>query len=78
MQLDKQALDRLLCMNDRQLANVINKLAVQNGIDLSSFNMNPNDIASVRRALSSATDEDIRRVSEQYEDFKKNGGRGRR
>ena len=78
MQLDKQALDRLLSMNDRQLANVINKLASQNGIDLSSFNMNPNDIASVRRALSGATDEDLRRVSEQYEDFKKNGGRGHR
>lgn len=78
MQLDKQALDRLLSMNDRQLAMVINKLAVQNGIDLSSFNLDPKDIASVRQALGSATDEDLRRVSEQYENFRKNGGRGRK
>ncbi len=78
MQLDKQALDRLLQMNDRQLSLIINKLAAESGIDLSSFNMNPSDIASVRQALRCATDEDLRRVSEQYEDFKRNGGRTRR
>ena len=78
MQLDKQALDRLLSMNDRQLSYMINKVAAENGIDLSSFNMDPKDIASVRAALRGATDEDLRRVSEQYEDFKRNGGRGRK
>jgi len=75
MQFDKQALERLLSMNDRQLALVINKIAVQNGIDLSSFNMDPKDIASVRTALRGATDEDLRRVTEQYENFKRNGGK---
>ena len=75
MQFDKQALDRLLSMNDRQLSYMINKVAAENGIDLSSFNMDPKDIASVRHALSGATDADIRRVAEQYEDFKRNGGR---
>ena len=75
MQFDKQALDRLLSMNDRQLSYMINKVAAENGIDLSSFNMDPKDIASVRHALSGATDADIKRVAEQYEDFKRNGGR---
>ena len=75
MQLDKQALERLLAMNDRQLTNVINNLAAQNGIDLSSFNIDPKNIASVRTALKGATDDDVRRIREQYEEHKKNGGR---
>ncbi len=74
MQFDRQSLERLLSLNDRQLALVITKLAAQNGIDISSFNIDPRDIASVRRALSSASDADLMRVKEQYEDFKKNGG----
>lgn len=74
MQIDKQSLERLLSLNDRQLKNIINKLATENGIDPASFNIDPKDIASIRGALSSATDADIERLAKQYEDFKRNGG----
>ena len=77
MQIDRRSLERLLSMNDRQLTNVINRLAAESGIDMSAFNVDPKDIAGVRRALSTATDEDLRRVTEQYEQFKKEG-KGRR
>ncbi len=78
MQIDKQSLDRLLSLSDRQLARVIDKLAAENGIDPSSFNINPADIASIRSALSKATDEDISRLAEQLEAFKRqNGGTGK-
>ena len=77
MQIDKQSLQRLLSLNDRQLAAGIGKLAADNGIDPASFNINPNDIASIRGALSSATDADLARLSAQLEQFKRNGG-GRR
>ena len=76
MQIDRKSLEKLLTLNDRQLGAMINKIARDSGLDLSSFNINPGDIASVRRALSTATDEDIQRITEQYAESKKNGGRG--
>ena len=77
MQIDRQSLDKLLSLNDRQLSLVINKIAASSGLDLSSFNIDPKDIKNVRQALTSATDEDLRRITEQYEASRKNGG-GRR
>ena len=78
MQIDRKALERLLTLNDRQLGAIITRLAAEGGIDPASFNIDPKDIASVRRALSTATDEDLKRVTEQYEAYRKNGGRGSR
>ena len=77
MQIDRKSLEKLLTLNDRQLASVIKKIAGESGLDLSSFNVNPSDIESVRRALSTATDEDLIRVTQQYEEMKKNGGKKR-
>ena len=69
MQLDRNALEKLLSLNDRQLKNVIQRLATENGIDLSSFPINPSDIQSIRLALSGATDEDLKKINEQYQAF---------
>ena len=71
MQLDKQTLQKLLLMNDRQLASVIRSLAENSGLDLSTFNIHPDDIQSIRKALSGATDEDLARAADQLRDFKK-------
>lgn len=71
MQIDREALNKLLSLNDRQLKTVINKLAADSGIDLSGFNINTKDINSVRQGLASATDSDIARVAELYEQSKK-------
>jgi hypothetical protein len=73
MKLDKEAVARLLALNDAQLQAVIVKLAGENGIDLGGISIRPSDMASVRRALSMATDEDIARAAQQLGQF----GRGR-
>lgn len=77
MQIDRQSLDRLLSLNDKQLGRVIEKLASDNGIDISSLNIDMRNIAAIRGALSSATDEDIARLAKEIESFRQNGGGGR-
>ncbi len=77
MQIDRKSLEKLLTLSDRQLASVIKRIAGEGGLDLSSFNVNPQDLESVRRALRGATDEDLIRVTQQYEEMKKNGGKQR-
>ena len=78
MQIDRKSLEKLLTLNDRQLEVMIKKIAAESGIDPSVLNINPNDISSVRRALSGATDDDIRMITHQYENYKQTGGKGRR
>lgn len=65
MQIDRKAINRMLNLNDEQLKSVIRSLADNAGLDLSGFQISPNDIDSIRRALASATDDDIARASEQ-------------
>jgi hypothetical protein len=71
MQIDRNALEKLLSLNDRQLLHVINRLAADNGIDLSSFNIDAKSVQSVRQGLASATDSDIERVAKMYEQNRK-------
>ena len=75
MQIDRKSLEKLLTLNDRQLASVIKRIAGEGGIDLSTFNVNPSDLDSVRKALRGATDEDLLNITKQYEDMKKGGGK---
>ena len=51
---------------------IIQKIANESGIDPSQFNIDTNSIDSIRKALSSATDEELRQVAEQYEQNMKN------
>ena len=71
MQLDQKTLQRLLSMDDRQLTAVIRSLAENSGLDLSQFQIRPNDINSIRSALSGATEQDIARAAEQMRAFRK-------
>lgn len=75
MQLDRNSLDKLLKLNDKQLMSIIKGLAADSGIDPASLNININDISSLRSALSSATDEDLKKVAEQYEANKRAKGK---
>lgn len=59
MRLDRRALDRLLSLNDAQLAAVIDKLTREYGLDLSSLQISTGDMAALRRTLRTATDEDL-------------------
>ena len=67
MQIDREALNKLLNLNDRQLKTIMQRLAAESGIDPAQFNIDPNSIESIRTALRTASDEDLQRVAEQYE-----------
>lgn len=71
MEINRDNLNRLLALNDRQLKMIITTLAAQSGIDPAEFNIDTGSIESIRRALGSATDADLKRVAEQYEKNKK-------
>jgi len=65
MQLDRNAINRMVSLNDEQLKALIRSLAENTGLDLSSFNISATDVQSIRRALSGATDADLERAAEQ-------------
>ena len=67
MEINRENLNRLLSLNDRQLKMMITRIAAQSGIDPAQFNINTESVQSIRQALGSATDEDLRRIAEQYE-----------
>lgn len=70
MQFDRNALNRLLMLNDRQLETVIKKLAEDYGLDLKELKLDPNNIKELRRALRLADDKTLQGLGEQL----KNGG----
>ncbi len=61
----------MLSLNDEQLTAVIRSLAENSGLDLSSFHIRPDDINSIRTALSGATNEDLARAAEQLREFRR-------
>lgn len=67
MQIDRASLEKLLQLNDRRLQAIITQLAAQSGIDPNEFNINLSDVQSIRTALAGATDDDLKRIVEQYE-----------
>ena len=72
MEIKRENVDKLLSLNDWQLKMIIQKIENESGIDPSQFNIDTNSIDSIRKALSSATDEELRQVAEQYEQNMKN------
>ena len=74
MQLDRNAINKLLSLNDFQLKIVISRLLKENGIDPSMLNIDTKNLASIRRSLENATDEDIKRATDFISGFKGNGG----
>lgn len=76
MTLDRNAVEKLLALNDKQLALVIKKLTAEAGIDPSLIQFTPANVQALRTALSMATDEDLARAGEQLARMKKNGGEG--
>ena len=70
MQIDQKTLSKLLSMNDAQLGAVIQAIASEAGIDPTQLGLNPDNIASVRRALGSATDADLKQMNALYESYR--------
>lgn len=77
MEFDRKSLEKLLSLNDRQLGLVINRIAAENGIDPASFNIDPANIASIRSALSGASDEELKKIAEQFDASKRGGKTGK-
>ena len=67
MQINRDGLEKLLAMNDLQLKMIISRLVAESGIDPAQFNMDTGSIESIRRVLGSASDDELRRIAEQYE-----------
>ena len=57
--------------------SIINRLATDSGINPAEFNIDPKDVASIRSAISTASDADLQRIVDQYETNKKSRGGGR-
>ena len=72
MEIKRENIDKLLSLNDWQLKMIIQKIANDSGIDPSQFNIDTNSIESIRKALSTASDEELKKVAEQYEKAQKN------
>ena len=71
MEINRDAVNKLLTLNDKQLKMIIQSLVRDSGIDPSQFNIDTGSISSIRSALSSATDADLKKIAEQYEANKK-------
>ena len=71
MQIDKRTLQILLAMNDEQLAVLLGKIAKESGISPADFGADPNDLSAIRKALGSATDEDLKRMNALYADYRR-------
>lgn len=76
MQLDKRMLDRLLGMSDEQLERVIRQIAQESGIPAEQLGLDPSSIQSIRLALGMASEEDLERLGEIYQQYLR-GRRGR-
>ena len=71
MEINRDAIDKLLGLNDRQLKSIIQSLAKESGIDPAEFNIDTNSITSIRGALENATDDELRQIADMYEANKK-------
>lgn len=72
MQIDRNALQKILRMNDEQLKDLISQIASTAGINPEELGISPENIAGVRQALSEATDDDVEKLNALYTDYKHN------
>lgn len=72
MQIDRNMLEKLLTMNDAELRSVIETVATEAGIDPAMLGLDTQNIGSIRRALGSATDTDIKQINTLYHTYKQN------
>lgn len=71
MQLDKNALEKMLSLDDDNLSKAISAVAAQAGISLKSEAINPSELSKIRAALSNATDKDIALANKQLSKYQK-------
>ncbi len=72
MQIDQRMLNRLLSMNDDQLRGLIDQIAREAGVDPSALGLKPENLQSVRQALSNATEADLEQFNQIYTAYRQN------
>ncbi len=74
MNFDRNSIKKLLALNDEELAAVISEIALEAGVDTSSFSVKKADLAKIRALLSMASDKEIADFLAQF-GGKSNGSR---
>ena len=71
MQIDRKMLERLGQLDDARLEALIREIARTAGIDPSVLGIDPQNIQSIRAALRSTADEDLARLNDIYETYRR-------
>ena len=74
MMLDKNAIERLLSLDDASLTAVIRQLAASAGVNTANLNFGKAELENIRRALSLATEGDTSLAMNIIKNFKKQSG----
>ena len=75
MQIDQKTLQHLLSLDDRKLSMLLQRVAQESGVSPDALGARPDDIASIRAALGSATEEDLKRLNALFDAYRQNRGR---
>ena len=72
MQIDQKMLNRLLSLDDEHLSELIRSVATEAGIDPALIGLNSKNIADIRQALGSASDQNLQQNNEIYQIYRQN------
>ena len=67
MQLDRNAINTLLSLDDARLKFIIDRMAESVGIDLDSFGLRGGSISQIRQKLQNLTDEELEMAARQID-----------
>lgn len=66
MRPDRSILRQLLAMDDAQLRLLIGRIASKAGVDISGADLSAESLAAMRRAVDSASDEELEAVMGEF------------
>ncbi len=72
MQIDRKHLDLLLSMNDDKLSELIRSIAAEAGVDPQALGLNPQNVQSIRQALSSVNEAELEQLNDVYNTYRQN------
>lgn len=77
MKLDRNAIDSLMKLDDAALAGVIRDMARRAGFDPNSIPLDSRNLAAIRQALNTTSDEDLARAAQKLNLHPDGGQNGR-
>ena len=77
MQFDRKSVDRMLNMEDESRRQLIAGLARDAGLDPAALKVSSADLAALRRAFGSMSDEELQQMRKKFDgQMGRNGGEG--